>query len=354
MRKIIHIDMDAFFASVEQRDNPALLGKPVAVGGSGTRGVVAAASYEAREFGVYSAMSSKIAQAKCPHLIFVKPRFDVYKTVSLVIRSIFRDYTDLIEPLSLDEAYLDVTTNKKGMASATQIAREIKDRIKMQTNLTASAGISVNKFLAKIASDVNKPDGLYVIPPSRVQSFIDSLTVDKFFGVGKITEKKMKLMGIHTGLDLKNKPELELVENFGKVGRYFFNIAHGIDDRPVVPDRERKSLGAEHTFAEDFNDRQLLLKKISVLAAEVDKRLQKSGKPGKTLTVKIKFADFTQITRSRTETYPIHGFDTINRIAGEIFAATFKEGMEIRLLGITISNFVQEEDPEEQLTLDFE
>ena len=354
MRKIIHIDMDAFFASVEQRDNPALLGKPVAVGGSGTRGVVAAASYEAREFGVYSAMSSKIAQAKCPHLIFVKPRFDVYKTVSLVIRAIFRDYTDLIEPLSLDEAYLDVTTNKKGMASATQIAREIKDRIKMQTNLTASAGISVNKFLAKIASDVNKPDGLYVIPPSRVQSFIDSLTVDKFFGVGKITEKKMKLMGIHTGLDLKNKPELELVENFGKVGRYFFNIAHGIDDRPVVPDRERKSLGAEHTFAEDFNDRQLLLKKISVLAAEVDKRLQKSGKPGKTLTVKIKFADFTQITRSRTETYPIHGFDTINRIAGEIFAATFKEGMEIRLLGITISNFVQEEDPEEQLTLDFE
>ena len=354
MRKIIHIDMDAFFASVEQRDNPALLGKPVAVGGSGTRGVVAAASYEAREFGVYSAMSSKIALAKCPHLIFVKPRFDVYKTVSLVIRSIFRDYTDLIEPLSLDEAYLDVTTNKKGMASATQIAREIKDRIKMQTNLTASAGISVNKFLAKIASDVNKPDGLYVIPPSRVQSFIDSLTVDKFFGVGKITEKKMKLMGIHTGLDLKNKPELELVENFGKVGRYFFNIAHGIDDRPVVPDRERKSLGAEHTFAEDFNDRQLLLKKISVLAAEVDKRLQKSGKPGKTLTVKIKFADFTQITRSRTETYPIHGFDTINRIAGEIFAATFKEGMEIRLLGITISNFVQEEDPEEQLTLDFE
>ena len=346
--------MDAFFASVEQRDNPALLGKPVAVGGSGTRGVVAAASYEAREFGVYSAMSSKIAQAKCPHLIFVKPRFDVYKTVSLVIRAIFRDYTDLIEPLSLDEAYLDVTTNKKGMASATQIAREIKDRIKMQTNLTASAGISVNKFLAKIASDVNKPDGLYVIPPSRVQSFIDSLTVDKFFGVGKITEKKMKLMGIHTGLDLKNKPELELVENFGKVGRYFFNIAHGIDDRPVVPDRERKSLGAEHTFAEDFNDRQLLLKKISVLAAEVDKRLQKSGKPGKTLTVKIKFADFTQITRSRTETYPIHGFDTINRIAGEIFAATFKEGMEIRLLGITISNFVQEEDPEEQLTLDFE
>ncbi len=354
MRKIIHIDMDAFFASVEQRDNPELKGKPVAVGGSGNRGVVAAASYEARKFGVYSAMSSKIALAKCPQLVFVKPRFDVYKTVSLVISSIFRDYTDLIEPLSLDEAYLDVTTNKKGMASATQIAREIKDRIKMQTNLTASAGISVNKFLAKIASDINKPDGLFLIPPKRVRGFIESLTVDKFFGVGKVTALKMKQMGIHTGLDLKNKSELELVKNFGKAGKYFFNIAHGIDDRPVVPDRVRKSLGAEHTFADDLSDPKTLVGKISVLAAEVAQRIKKSGKSGRTLTVKIKFGDFTQITRSSTVTYPIYELESIDGLAMEIFSSTFKEGMEIRLLGITISNFVHPEDVEEQMTIDFE
>ena len=247
MRKIIHIDMDAFFASVEQRDNPELKGKPVAVGGSGKRGVVAAASYEARAFGVYSAMSSKIALVKCPNLIFVRPRFDAYKAVSLVIRSIFRDYTDLIEPLSLDEAYLDVTTNKKGIPSATLIAQEIKNRIKIQTGLTASAGISINKFLAKIASDENKPDGLFVIPPGKVEAFVEALPVEKFFGVGKVTAGKMKQMGIHTGLDLKKRSKEDLIKDFGKAGSYFFNVAHGIDNREVEPYRERKSLGAEHT-----------------------------------------------------------------------------------------------------------
>ena len=346
--------MDAFFASVEQRDNPSLAGKPVAVGGSGKRGVVAAASYEARAFGVYSAMSSKIALSKCPELIFVPPRFDVYKTVSLVIRAIFREYTDLIEPLSLDEAYLDVTTNKKGIVSATQIAREIKERIKFQTDLTASAGISVNKFLAKIASDVNKPNGIYVIPPKSVQSFIETLPVDKFFGVGKITAVKMKKLGIHTGLDLKMRDESELIKIFGKTGKYFFDIANGIDDRPVVPDRIRKSLGAEHTYEEDLGDRTVLEEKIKGLAKEVYRRLKKSGKPGRTLTVKIKFADFTQITRSNTVDHPIQDYDSIIQLSDKIFTANFKEGMKIRLLGITISNFLEKAAKKEQLTIDFE
>ena len=354
MRKIIHIDMDAFFASVEQRDNPELRGKPVAVGGGGLRGVVAAASYEARTYGVFSAMSSKIAKAKCPELIFVPPRFSVYKTVSLVIRSIFREYTDLIEPLSLDEAYLDVTTNKKNLSSATAIALEIKERIKFQTDLTASAGISINKFLAKVASDVNKPDGLFVIPPAKVDAFIESLPVEKFFGVGKVTAAKMKRNGIHTGAELRNRTKQELVNLFGKAGSYFYDVSQGKDNREVIPHRERKSLGAEHTFETDLHSIEEANDRLEVLAQEVSRRLKRTNKPGKTLTLKIKFADFSQITRSRTLTQPIVGLDHIKSLAFDLLNETFKESMQIRLLGITISNFNSEEQSEEQLTLEFE
>lgn len=354
MRKIIHIDMDAFFASVEQRDNPELRGKPVAVGGGGLRGVVAAASYEARTYGVFSAMSSKIAKAKCPELIFVPPRFSVYKTVSLVIRSIFREYTDLIEPLSLDEAYLDVTTNKKNLSSATAIALEIKERIKFQTDLTASAGISINKFLAKVASDVNKPDGLFVIPPAKVDAFIESLPVEKFFGVGKVTAAKMKRNGIHTGAELRDRTKQELVSLFGKAGSYFYDVSQGKDNREVIPHRERKSLGAEHTFETDLHSIEEANDRLDVLAQEVTRRLKKTNKTGKTLTLKIKFADFSQITRSRTLTQPIVGLDHIKSVSFDLLNETFKESMQIRLLGITISNFNSEEQSEEQLTLEFE
>jgi DNA polymerase-4 len=354
MRKIIHIDMDAFFASVEQRDNPDLRGKPVAVGSGGSRGVVAAASYEARTYGVFSAMSSKIAKAKCPELIFVPPRFSVYKTVSLVIRSIFRDYTDLVEPLSLDEAYLDVTTNKKNLSSATAIALEIKERIKFQTDLTASAGISINKFLAKVASDVNKPDGLFVIPPAKVDAFIGSLPVEKFFGVGKVTAAKMKQHGIHTGGELRNRTKQELVSLFGKAGNYFYDVSQGRDNRAVIPHRERKSLGAEHTFEADLGSLEEAKDKLEALAQEVARRLAKSKKLGKTITLKIKFADFSQITRSRTLVQPIIGFEQIQSLALDIFSETFKEGMQIRLLGITMSSFNTEEQTEQQLTLKFE
>ncbi len=354
VRKIIHIDMDAFFASVEQRDNPELAGKPIAVGGSGKRGVVAAASYEARKYGVYSAMSSRIAVQKCPDLIFVKPRFDVYKTVSLVIRSIFRDYTDLVEPLSLDEAFLDVTSNKKGMPSATFIAREIKDRIKDQTKLTASAGVSVNKFLAKIASDYNKPDGLYVIPPGKVTAFVEALPVEKFFGVGKVTATRMKELEIYTGADIKRMEKERLKQLFGKTGGYFYEVARGIDNRPVVADRPRKSLGAETTFEEDYERPDELMEQLNHLAKLVHERVEKYGNSGKTLTVKIKFSDFTQITRSVTVDFYIRGHESIFNLAGELFRKTFEPGMKIRLLGITISNFQSKSEKQaSQYTLDF-
>ncbi len=346
--------MDAFFASVEQRDNPELAGKPVAVGGSGKRGVVAAASYEARKFGVFSAMSSKIAMQKCPDLIFVKPRFKQYKIVSMVIRSIFKDYTDLIEPLSLDEAFLDVTTNKKGMRSATLIAEEIKSRIKEQTGLTASAGVSINKFLAKIASDVNKPDGIFVIPPNKSKMYIEKLPVELFFGVGKVTAQKMKSLNLHTGLDLKNFGKANLVKNFGKAGSYFHEVANGTDNRPVTPDRPRKSLGAESTFEEDFEEIEKLLEELNKIVVEVNTRLIKAGSKGKTLTLKIKFADFTQITRSVTTDHPIEGLDEITRLSEELFLGVFEPGMKIRLLGVTISGFTNQLSKNEaQFTIDF-
>jgi len=345
--------MDAFFASVEQRDNPELRGKPVAVGGSGARGVIAAASYEARKFGLYSAMSSKIALRKCPGLIFVKHRFSAYKATSLVIRSIFREYTDLVEPLSLDEAYLDVTHNKKGIAIATDIAKEIKARIKAQTGLTASAGVSVNKFLAKVASDMDKPDGIFVIKPHQVQSFIDNLPIEKIFGVGKVTATKMKRLGIFEGKHLKPFSEIELVKKFGKSGHYFFNVARGIDNRPVVPNRARKSLGAESTFSEDYDEREVLLEKLNNVAIKVARHISKSKIKPLTITVKIKFANFTQITRSRTVSEPIRSLEIIYRQSKELLLEALKPNDKVRLLGITLSNFEKETDQElGQLTLE--
>lgn len=342
LRKIIHIDMDAFFASVEQRDNPELQGKPIAVGGLGNRGVVAAASYEARKFGVFSAMSSKLALRKCPDLIFVKHRFDAYRATSLVIRSIFRDYTNLVEPLSLDEAYLDVTHNKKGIAIATDIAKEIKARIKQQTDLTASAGVSINKFLAKVASDMDKPDGLFVIKPHQVQEFIDHLPIEKIFGVGKVTATKMKALGIFEGRHLKKFKEDELTKAFGKAGHYFYNVARGIDNRLVVADRERKSLGAESTFNEDYGDKTILLEKLNKIAQKVAHHVSKSKIKPLTITIKIKFSDFTQITRSKTTSEPNIDFQTINRISQELLIGVLEPNHEIRLLGITVSNFEKE------------
>jgi len=360
-RKIIHVDMDAFYASVEQLDNPDLKGKPVAVGGSKERGVVAAASYEARKFGVRSAMPSSTAYHKCPSIIFVPPRFERYKEISTIIRRVFHEYTDLVEPLSLDEAFLDVTSNKKGIASATLIAKAIRADIFEQTGLTASAGVSVNKFLAKIASDYNKPDGITLIGPEKVIEFIEQLKVEKFFGVGKVTTEKMNKNGIYTGKDLKTWSEEGLKILFGKSGAYYYGIARGEDNRPVNPHRIRKSLGAENTFSYDLVDTVDMRMKLEPIGHEVFKRISKAKAFGKTLTLKVKFKDFTQITRSKTVQSPVDNYDllmdTANELLGQIKWAEFPEG--VRLLGLTCSNF--ENDDEEknittqsmQLTLDF-
>ena len=351
MRKIIHIDMDAFFASVEQRDDPSLRHKPVAVGGSARRGVVAAASYEARQFGVYSAMPSLTARNKCPQLIFVPPRFEVYQAVSRQIQAIFREYTDLVEPLSLDEAYLDVTSNKKGYASATEVAREIKQRIREQTELTASAGVSVNKFLAKIASDFRKPDGLFVITPELAATFIEALPIEKFYGVGKVTAQKMKTLGIRNGRDLKQWRREELVKQFGKSGHYFYEVAQGQDNRPVQPHRLRKSIGAEQTFAEDLTELEAMWQSLQPIAEEVAQRLQQKERLGRTLTLKIKFSDFTQITRSQTLAQSIADCHDIHRCAGQLLSGAFQSGMQVRLLGITVSNLQAPEPGHQQLML---
>jgi len=353
MRKIIHIDMDAFFASVEQRDNPDLVGKPVAVGGSRKRGVVAAASYEARQFGVYSAMPSVTAQRKCPDLIFVPPRFDVYKSVSREIHAIFQHYTDLIEPLSLDEAYLDVTVNKTRLATATQVALDIKNNIHQQTGLTASAGVSMNKFLAKIASDYDKPDGLFVIKPDQAQQFIDQLPVQKFYGVGKVTAQKMESLGIHHGFDLKQWSREDLVRQFGKSGHYFFDVANGQDNRPVVPHRERKSIGAETTFREDKNSLETLNQSLDVIAQEVVRRVLIRNTAGRTITLKIKFSNFTQITRSHSFLAPVNDIESIRSSAKYLLQETFTEGMSVRLLGITLSRLDKSSPSVSQLNLNF-
>ncbi|WP_419870940.1 DNA polymerase IV [Chryseobacterium sp. CT-SW4] len=300
IRKIIHVDMDAFYASVEQHDYPELRGKPIAVGGE-HRGVVAAASYEARKFGVRSAMSSKTAKEKCPDLIFVKPRFPRYKEISQKIRSIFYEYTDLVEPLSLDEAYLDVTENKKELESANQIAREIRQKIFEQTGLTASAGISVNKFLAKVASDINKPNGQKTIHPEKIEEFLDELPVEKFYGVGKVTANKMYTLGIFKGKDLKKKTLEQLTGLFGKSGIYYYNVVRGIHNSEVKPNRIQKSVAVERTFFEDLFDEQQIDEKLTSLSAELQQRLQKNNILGRTLTLKIKYKDFSLFTRSITK-----------------------------------------------------
>jgi DNA polymerase IV len=343
--------MDAFFASVEQRDNPELKGKPVAVGGSAKRGVVAAASYEAREFGVYSAMPSVTALRKCPQLIFVPPRFDVYKSVSKQIHQVFKKHTDLIEPLSLDEAYLDVTENKQRLSSATEIAQLIKDEIKQQTGLTASAGVSINKFLAKVASDVDKPDGLFVIRPQQAQDFIDSLPIERFFGVGKVTAKKMKSLGVFNGATLKQWSREDLIQQFGKSGSYFYQVAHGLDDRPVQPHRIRKSVGAERTFSDDLTVLEEIDTQIQLIADEVASRLSRVEKLGRTITLKIKYADFSQITRSQSLAEPVNNSETIYQVSSQLLKLAFVEGCRIRLLGITLSNLSTTANETHQLSL---
>ncbi|MFC2124476.1 DNA polymerase IV [Bacteroidota bacterium] len=356
MKKIIHIDMDAFFASVEQRDNPDLQGKPVAVGSASGRGVVAAASYEAREFGVRSAMPSQIALRRCPDLIFVPHRFDIYKSISGQIMDIFHDYTDLVEPLSLDEAFLDVTANKKNMPSATLIAQEIRTRIKENTQLTASAGISINKFLAKIASDVNKPDGIFLIPPEKANDYIEKLPIEKFHGIGKATADKMHNMGIKNGLDLKQISELELITRFGKMGHYFYQISRAIDEREVTPNRIRKSLGAENTFPTDIKEMEDIRQELDQITEILIGRIAKSGTKGKTLTIKVKYADFQQITRSKSVDYWISDREQITALYEELLGS-IEIGPGIRLLGLTLSHLNHEESNvkniRSQLTLDF-
>jgi len=300
MRKIIHIDMDAFYASIEQRDQPELRGKPVIVGGNpDSRGVVATCSYEARKFGIHSAMSSSRAYKLCPQAVFQRPRFEVYKSVSEQIRVIFHEFTDLVEPLSLDEAYLDVTENKKNIRSATLIAEDIRQRIFQETGLTASAGVSFNKFLAKVASDINKPDGTKVITPKQADEFIAKLAISKFFGIGKVTAEKMKKIGINTGSDLRKLSKERLVSLFGKNGLYYFNISHGRDDRPVCTEWIRKSLGKEITLDKDITDLTRILEILEDLANQVEVLLKRNQLQGKTITLKVKYFDFTSITRSK-------------------------------------------------------
>jgi DNA polymerase-4 len=351
MRKIIHIDMDAFFASVEQLDNPELRGKPVAVGGSGERSVVAAASYEARKFGVRSAMSSVIAKRLCPDLIFVKHNFARYTEVSASIMEIFREYTDLIEPLSIDEAFLDVTNDKKNIRSATVIAKKIRNEIKSKTGLTASAGISVNKFLAKIASDINKPDGLFVIRPEDAEKFIEELPVEKFYGIGKVTAQKMHKLGIHTGADLKKWDLVSLVRNFGKPAVFFYDIVRGIDERPVEPDQERKSVGTELTYEKDLKTRFEVIAELYKLEKELMERLEHSETTGRTITIKVKFSDFRQITRSKTLQNYVRDFETLHKEVSEIRKSLKLEGSRIRLLGLSISNLETEDCDDRQLYL---
>jgi DNA polymerase-4 len=338
LRKIIHVDMDAFFASVEQRDNPQLRGKPVAVGGSRERGVVAAASYEARKFGVRSAMPSSHAYRLCPHIIFVKPRFDAYKAVSRQIRRIFLEYTPLVEPLSLDEAYLDVTQPLIGPPSATLIAKEIKQRIREETGLTASAGISYNKFLAKVASDVQKPNGLTLVKPNEALDFISRLPVEKFYGIGKVTADKMHSLGIRNGADLRSWPEAKLVQLFGKSGRYYAKLVQGIDERPVTPDRQRKSVGAENTFSQNLLQLEEMQDELYSIATDVAERLQRLNQQGRTITLKVKFSDFVQITRSITLHQPVKEQEELHRLGCELLVGVELEEKEVRLLGLTVSN----------------
>ncbi|MTD98857.1 DNA polymerase IV [Paracoccus sp. YIM 132242] len=352
LRKIIHVDMDAFYASVEQRDDPALRGKPVAVGGSAARGVVAAASYEARAFGVRSAMPSVTAKRRCPDLIFVRPRFEVYRAVSAQIREVFAEHTDLIEPLSLDEAYLDVTRNKQGIPLATTIALMIRDRIRQVTGLNASAGISYNKFLAKLASDLNKPNGQAVITPARGPAFVAALPVKRFHGIGPATAAKMERLGIVTGADLRAQSPEFLRHHFGKAGDWYHRIARGIDHRPVEPHRTRKSVGAEDTFSTDIHDFDLARQEIAALADKVWRHCEGKQLTGRTVTLKVKYADFRQITRSRTLPGPVGGARDLETVAVQLLQPLFPVEKGVRLLGVTLSSLGSEDEAEErQLSL---
>ncbi len=337
LRKIIHVDMDAFYASVEQMDNPELKGKPLAVGGGEKRGVVSAASYEARKYGVRSAMSGFLAKRNCPDLIFVRPRFARYKEISQQVRKIFFEYTDLVEPLSLDEAYLDVTVNKKGNPSATLLATEIRQRILDEVGISASAGISINKFIAKVASDYNKPNGQKTVNPEEVLSFLEDLEIRKFYGVGKVTAEKMYKLGIFTGKDLKAKTQTFLDNHFGKSGSFYYQVVRGIHLSEVKPNRIPKSVGAERTFNENLSSEIFMLERLDSIATELEKRLKKSGIAGKTITLKIKYSDFSLQTRSKTLPYFIANKDLILEVAKELL---YQEELHnsVRLLGISLAN----------------
>jgi DNA polymerase-4 len=350
-RKIIHIDMDAFYASVEQRDNPDLRGKPVAVGGSRERGVVAAASYEARKFGIRSAMPSVTAKRQCPDLIFVKPRFEVYKEISRHIRTIFAEHTEIIEPLSLDEAYLDVTENIQGITTATEIATTIRAKILSETGLTASAGISYNKFLAKLASDHRKPNGQFVITPKMGPGFVQDLPVGKFHGIGPATSAKMNGLGIFTGLDMRNQTLEFMTANFGKAGTYYYWISRGIDERPVRANRILKSVGAENTFSHDLTDYEALAAELQPLIEKVWRHCETTGARGRTATLKVKFSDFELITRSRSAAI-IDSASDLSSLALELLKNLMPPKKAIRLLGISVSGFDgPEPEDEDQLPL---
>lgn len=351
VRKIIHVDMDAFYASVEQRDNPLLKGQPVAVGYPEKRGVVAAASYEARRFGVRSAMPSTTALRKCPELVFAPPRFEVYKAVSQQIREIFLDYTTLVEPLSLDEAYLDITENIRGIATASATAKEIRARIFETTGLTASAGISYNKFLAKLASDQRKPNGQFVIRPEEGQNFIETLPVSKFHGIGPVTAERLNKLGIHTGGDLRERSLSFLQQNFGKSGIWYYSIARGEDDRTVKPDRVRKSSGSETTFNEDLIDEVRIEGGIVAMADDVWQWCENTGMRGRTVTVKIKYADFRQITRSKSFSSAITTKCMLREESVHLLHGVLPAKMGIRLVGVTLSNFNEESVPQLELGL---
>ena len=356
-RKIIHIDMDAFYASVEQKDNPELKGKPIAVGGSRQRGVVAAASYEARAFGVHSALASSIAARRCPHLIFVKPRFDRYKEISSQIMDIFHHYTDLVEPLSLDEAYLDVTYNKKELKSAIKIAMLIRQEIKDKVGLTASAGISFNKFLAKTASDLDKPDGLSVILPEQAIPFMEQLAIDKFHGIGKVTAKKMNEQGIFTGADLMQLERSELIRRYGKAGKHYYNIVTANDEREVKPDRIRKSIGAENTFSKDLFEQAEVEEALLQIHETLMKRIISTGRKGRTITLKIKYHDFTVKTRSKSLDHFTSSATLIWQLVLELLHQPEYLEKEVRLLGIALSQLDNVDKMKGlegyQLTLDF-
>ena len=352
-RKIIHIDMDAFYASVEQMDNPALKGKPIAVGGNENRGVVSAASYEARKFGVRSALSGVLAKKYCPELIFVRPRFDRYKEISKQIQSIFHEYTDLVEPLSLDEAYLDVTHNKKGNPSATLLANEIRARILSEVGLTASAGISVNKFIAKVASDYNKPNGQKTVSGDEIVPFLENLPIQKFYGVGKVTTEKMFQLGIFTGLDLKNKTLEFLEQHFGKSGSYYYQVVRGIHNSPVQAKTTTKSVAAEHTFDVNLSSEIFMLEQLESISRQIEKRLQKHSISGKTITLKIKYSDFSLQTRSKTMPYYISDKNLIFEIVKELL---YQERLKdsVRLLGIALSNLNTEQKKTVVIQLQFD